>query len=85
MGSPAPSAGSFSFYAFFFAIVLLMIAIDMLALKQRGAHRVGAREALGWSCVWISVAVAFGVGLWWWLARDAAFGPDIARQKTRIF
>ena len=85
MGSPAPSAGSFSFYAFFFAIVLLMIAIDMLALKQRGAHRVGAREALGWSCVWISVAVAFGVGLWWWLARDAAFGPDIARQKTLEF
>jgi tellurite resistance protein TerC len=82
---PAPSVGSFWFYALFFCVVLVMIAIDMLALRQSGAHRVSTREALGWTCIWVTIAALFGAGLWWWLARDPAFGPVLARQKTMEF
>jgi tellurite resistance protein TerC len=85
MHAPAQSAGSFLFYTLFFLIVLLLIAIDMLALRQRGAQRVGAREALGWSCLWVAISLLFGLGLWWWLARDANLGPALAQQKTLEF
>ncbi|BEV70732.1 TerC family protein [Paludibacterium sp. THUN1379] len=73
------------FYLLFFVMVLGMIALDMLALKQKGPHRVTTREALGWSLVWFSVALAFGFGLWAWLAHDPAVGPVIARQKALEF
>lgn len=85
MTPPPPSVGSVWFYVIFFAIVLVMIAIDMLALKHSGAHRVSTREALGWTALWVSVAALFGAGLWWWLARDPAFGPELAQQKTLEF
>ncbi|WP_215776623.1 MULTISPECIES: TerC family protein [unclassified Paludibacterium] len=85
MTSSVPSVGSPLFYLLFFVMVLGMIALDMLALKQKGPHRVTTREALGWSLVWFSVALAFGFGLWAWLAHDPAVGPVIARQKALEF
>lgn len=85
MTSVPPSAGSLGFYALFFIVVLAMIAVDMLALRHSGAHRVSTREALGWSAVWVGIATLFGIGLWWWLANDPAFGPELARQKTLEF
>jgi len=85
MAPASPPVGSLWFYLIFFAVVLVMIAVDMLALKHSGAHRVSTREALGWTGVWVSIAVLFGAALWWWLARDPAFGPQIAGQKTMEF
>lgn len=85
MTSSVPSVGSPLFYLLFFVMILGMITLDMLALKQKGPHRVTAREALGWSLVWFSVALAFGFGLWAWLAHDPAVGPVIARQKALEF
>lgn len=85
MPTPVPSVGSPGFYAVFFAIVLLLIVVDMLALRAGGNRPVSARQALGWSAVWVSVALLFGLGLWWWLAGNPAFGPAIARQKALEF
>ncbi|MDC7713433.1 TerC family protein [Vogesella sp. LYT5W] len=82
MEQALPSIGSPFFYAVFFVAVLLMIAVDMLALKQSGSHKVSIKEAGIWSAIWVGVACSFGGWLWWYLANDPAYGPAIANQKT---
>ncbi|MCX7719240.1 MAG: TerC family protein [Candidatus Sumerlaeaceae bacterium] len=42
--------------------VVVMLAID-LGVFNRKAHVIGFREALGWSIVWIAMALAFNLGL----------------------
>ncbi|HET7293642.1 MAG TPA: TerC family protein [Vicinamibacteria bacterium] len=56
IGTPALWAG-------FTTFVLAMLALD-LGVFHRKAHRVGLREALAWSVVWVTLALAFGAGLW---------------------
>jgi len=85
MEQALPSIGSPFFYTVFFVAVLIMIVIDMVALKQSGAHKVSIKEAATWSAVWVAVACAFGGWLWWYLATDPAYGEAIANQKTLEF
>ena len=47
-------------WAGFILFVLLMLALD-LGVFHRDAHVVSIREALGWSAVWVSLGLAFGV------------------------
>jgi tellurite resistance protein TerC len=44
-------------------IVLGILALDLLVLHRK-AHAVSLREALTWSCVWVSLALLFGVGIY---------------------
>lgn len=46
----------------FNALVLGLLAID-LGVFNRKAHVISVREAVMWSVVWISLAVAFGIGI----------------------
>ena len=39
--------------------MLLILALD-LGLFNRKAHKVGFKEALGWSTLWFALAMAFG-------------------------
>ena len=50
-------------WAVFLAFVLAMLALD-LGVFNRKDHVVGPREALGWSAVWVSLALAFGGWVW---------------------
>jgi tellurite resistance protein TerC len=50
----------FLIWAGFVAFVILMLALD-LGVFHRKAHVVGVKEALGWSAVWIALALAFSV------------------------
>ncbi|HKX51858.1 MAG TPA: TerC family protein, partial [Candidatus Binatia bacterium] len=43
--------------------VLGILALDLLVLHRK-AHAVSLREALAWSCVWVSLALIFGVGIY---------------------
>jgi len=52
----------------FTAFVLGMLVLD-LGVFHRKAHEVKFREALGWSVVWVALALVFAVGVWRW------FGP----------
>jgi tellurite resistance protein TerC len=47
-------------WAGFILFVLVMLALD-LGVFHRNAHVVSIREALGWSAVWVSLGLAFGV------------------------
>jgi tellurite resistance protein TerC len=52
------SIGSPALLAAFIGAVLALLAID-LGLVHRKAHTVSAREALGWTAVWVSLSLAF--------------------------
>jgi tellurite resistance protein TerC len=72
--------GTWWMWAGFFAIVLVMLAIDLFIVGGGKEHRVSFREAATWSCIWIGVSLAFAGALWWYL--DGAFGREIANQKA---
>lgn len=79
MGS-LQSIGNGWMWAGFGVFVLAMLAIDMFALGRKGAHKVGAKEALVWSLVWFCLAMLFGAVLWAWL--DYSVGREIADTKV---
>ncbi|WP_163780476.1 TerC family protein [Myxococcus vastator] len=68
-----PSVGSPGLWAGFVAFVIAMLALD-LGVFHRKAHVVKFKEALGWSAVWVSLALVFGAGVWW------KFGPEPGLQ-----
>ncbi len=49
----------------FNALILVLLAID-LGVFNRKAHAVSVREGLGWSALWVSLAVLFGL----WIGRS---------------
>mgnify|MGYP003383388606 CR=1 FL=1 len=48
----------------FNALILVLLAID-LGVFNRKVHAVSVREALGWSALWVTLAVCFGL----WIGR----------------
>ncbi len=49
----------------FNAVILALLALD-LGVFNRKAHAVSVREAFGWSVVWVSLALLFGL----WIGRS---------------
>ncbi|MDO9150604.1 MAG: TerC family protein [Methylotenera sp.] len=74
------SIGTWWMWGGFGIFVVAMLAIDMFALGRKGAHKVGAREALIWSLVWFTLAMLFGAALWAWL--DHTSGRAIADARA---
>jgi tellurite resistance protein TerC len=48
-----------------------MLALD-LGVFNRKAHRIGVKEALGWSVFWISLALLFDLGLYFFEGQKVA-------------
>lgn len=74
------SIGNFWLYAVFFSIVTVMLAIDFLGFKQQKDQPVSLKKAAGWSLAWVTVAMLFAAGLWYYLQQSV--GLAIANQKT---
>ncbi|MBO9661506.1 TerC family protein [Dokdonella sp.] len=76
------SIGTTSLWTAFTLIVLAALVVDFLVLRSGGPHRVSFREALVWSLAWVGLALAFNLGLWWWLDGQAgrAVANDIALE-----
>ncbi|HEH9415502.1 TPA: TerC family protein [Aeromonas salmonicida] len=70
-------------WAVFIAFVLIMLALDLFVFGGNKAHKVSVKEAGAWTLAWVSLALAFGVGLWWHL--NGTVGPEIADQKALEF
>ena len=64
-------ATNFWFWAGFIGFVLLMLALD-LGVFQRKAHEVRPKEALIWTAVWVSLALAFAAGLFFLYGHHVA-------------
>jgi len=58
-------------YVFFTIAIIALLVVD-LGLFQRKSHEVKIKEALGWSAVWISLALLFNVGLFFWRGKEPA-------------
>lgn len=82
-GVAAVSIGSPMLWVGFIALVLVLIALDLFVLGGRKANVVTPRQAAGWSVLWVSVAMAFAAGLWWYL--NGTLGREVADAKTLEF
>ena len=70
-------------WAGFIAFVLAMLALDLFVLGGKKAHRVSVKEASAWVVAWVTLALAFGALLWWYL--DGSLGREIANRKALEF
>ena len=70
-------------WAGFFAIVLIMLAIDLFAVGGGRQHRVSFKEAATWSCIWVGVSLAFAAALWFHL--DTSASRELANAKALEF
>ena len=59
------------FWVAFAVLVLTMLALD-LGVFHRKAHEIGMREALGWSALWIVLALLFNLGIYFWHGPEKA-------------
>jgi len=60
-----PFAQYWWLYAGFITFVLVVLVLD-LGVFHRQSHEVGFKEATIWSMVWISLALLFNLGLWFY-------------------
>jgi tellurite resistance protein TerC len=61
----------FVFWLLFNLFVLGLLALDLLVLQRR--HRIlRSREAFAWSALWIALAAAFAVLIFFWQGRQVA-------------
>ena len=58
-------------WVFFNLFVLAMLALD-LGVFHRKQHTVKMKEALGWSAVWIVLALLYAVGVHYWMGQQKA-------------
>ena len=63
--------GSTWLWVGFALFVLTMLALD-LGVFHRQAHSVRFKEALGWTTVWVSLALLFGLGVWYFAGTQKA-------------
>ena len=54
-----------------------------LGIFHRQAREVSIKEALGWTLIWVSLALLFNGGLY--LYSSAHFGPEVGRQVSLEF
>ncbi|BBA70077.1 TerC family protein [Geobacter sulfurreducens] len=54
----------------FILLVVIMLAVDLG--MNRKSHRVSFKEALGWSILWVGLALAFNVGIYFVLGQHKA-------------
>ncbi|OGT58693.1 MAG: hypothetical protein A3E01_02205 [Gammaproteobacteria bacterium RIFCSPHIGHO2_12_FULL_63_22] len=61
------SIGTPLMWAGFAVFILIALAVDLWVMRTHGPHRIGQREAVIWSAIWIGLALAFNAGLWFYL------------------
>ena len=77
------SIGEWWMWTGFIGFVLIMLALDLYAFGGKKAHKVPVREALAWSVLWVTLAMAFSALLWWYL--DGQAGRAVANVKATEF
>lgn len=77
------SIGTWWMWLIFAGMVLFMLALDLFIFKGGKQHRVSLKEAATWSLAWVSVALLFCAGLWWYLKTTA--GAAVAHEMSLAF
>ncbi len=60
-----------TFWIGFHIIIFAMLALD-LGVFHRKTHRVNIKESLIWSAVWISLALLFNLGIYFFMGKVSA-------------
>jgi tellurite resistance protein TerC len=63
-------------YGGFLALVFVLLALD-LGVFHRKAHTVRFREALGWTVMWVGLALLFDLGLYFYLKHRLPLDPRL--------
>lgn len=79
----AISVGEPWMWGAFIAFMLLMLMLDLFVFGGNKSHKVSVKEAASWSLVWVSMALLFNAGLWWYLSGTT--GQEIADRKALEF
>ncbi|MCL2032360.1 MAG: TerC family protein [Methanomassiliicoccaceae archaeon] len=58
-------------WAIFFAVIIVMFAVDMGVLN-RGSKHMSVKKALGMTALWVSIALSFGVFIYFEMGSAAA-------------
>lgn len=67
----------------FAAIVVVMLAIDLFSQGKKGSSVMTFKQAASWSIVWITMAILFNAGFWWYL--NSTMGREIADAQALAF
>lgn len=70
-------------WTLFVVFVLLALFVDFVAMRRQGAHSVSMREAGVWSVIWVAVAFAFLVWLWWYLGGTSSDPAAVALANDK--
>ncbi|WP_020395085.1 TerC family protein [Thiolinea disciformis] len=77
------SIGNIGLYGIFFALVAVLLLIDIVAFNKSGQAKVSTKQAAIWSGVWVAVALLFGAGLWMYLKNKV--GLELANERALEF
>ena len=77
------SIGTPLMWAGFSVFILIALTVDLWAMRSNGPHRIGQREAIVWSAIWIGLALAFNAGLWFYL-RTVVPEAEATRVATEF-
>ncbi|MEA1062465.1 TerC family protein [Erwinia sp. HR93] len=77
------SVGTPLLWGAFAAVVVVMLAIDLLLQGRRGAHAMTMKQAAGWSVLWVALSLLFSAALWWYLAQTQ--GRAVASPQALAF
>ncbi len=65
----------------FYALVILMLLIDLKMFARKGEHEVSVAEALKMTGVWIGVSLLFCAGIYFFFPVDPSSGADITAVR----
>ena len=71
------------FYAGFTAFVCVLLALD-LGVFHRKAHAVSFKEAATWSVVWVSLAMLFLAGFYWFMLQRFPNDPRLTARNADL-
>lgn len=54
-----PGTEGIGFWVGFLSLILVLLLVDLLWFHRR-PHMIGPKEAFGWVCFWVALAIAFG-------------------------
>ncbi|PLR36269.1 hypothetical protein CYR55_11945 [Chimaeribacter californicus] len=77
------SVGNPWLWGSFAVIVAIMLAVDLLLQGKRGQQTMTMKSAACWSLVWVSLALLFNAGFWWYL--NGTLGREVADQQALAF
>ena len=67
----------------FALFILAMLALD-LGVFHRKAQPVSSKEALGWTAIWVTLALLFGAGVWHFAGQEKALEFSIPAGSSNI-